>query len=198
MGMERVTLRLPRHLVAAYENAEGNRSALMRRRLSEAVENGELKGVGEDLAILATREAIIDRGRLERERGKFKENVYQFFGERWDAGATPPSDADQLAESFRREAAIYGERHLAFVEAIVGWYRENWTLQGTRKPWPDAKTFHTRADPSQVNVTERLTDLLREARDELNMSKPEAIDRVGKFHDKATVEAAAAEVWADG
>lgn len=195
--MTPVSLRLPDHLVRAYDTADGNRSKVMRRTLSEAVENGEVDGVPEDLRTLAAVESIIDGGQLVKRRGTFRKRVAEFFRDKWESGYVPPDDADAMAESWRDEAALFGEGYLAWTEAVLSWYREEWDpVDDRREEWPDAGTFYERADPEAVDLDDRLVSTLRDAR-EAGLSRDEAVARVSKFHPDATVEVAASRAWAD-
>ena len=192
--MRKVSLRLPDDLVAAYDAADGSRSAVMRRRLAEAVEGGELSGVDDDLKTLAGIEAAKDRGRLTRRRGTFRERCYAFFGEKWKSGAVTPDDADDMAESWRHEAALFGPEYVAFVEAIIGWFREQWTVETHRPGFPEATVFLARSDPDAIDVSERLIEVLQDGKDR-GYSRQEAIDRAATFHARSRVEKAAAHVW---
>jgi hypothetical protein len=193
--MQKVSIRLPGNVIDAYDDADGTRSAVMRRRLVEAVEDGEVDGVGEDLKTLVEREAAVDRGRLARKRGKFKQRCYDFFRDCWQGGAVTPSDASDLAESWEAEAAIYGAEHMAFVEAVVEWYREEWDAI-ERSPFPDPGVFVARSDPDSVAVGPKLVEVLDEARRE-GFDRADAVDRVSSFHPDAAVERAAQEAYGD-
>jgi hypothetical protein len=193
--MKPISLRLPDHVVRAYDAADGNRSKVMRRALAGAVEDGEVQGVPEDLRTLAAVESIIDDGQLKKRRGTFRKRVAEFFEEKWSSGYVPPGDADGMAESWRREATLYGAEHVAWVEAILTWYRDRWDPADDRRPeWPDAGTFYDAADPGSVAIDDRLVDTLRDAR-EAGLTRDEAVARVSKFHPDGTVETAAARAW---
>lgn len=191
--MQKVSIRMPPSVIDAYDSAKGTRSALMRRRLAEAVENGELREVDSDLRVLAEREAAVDRGRLARKRGKFKQRCYTFYRDCWDDGAVTPSDAADLSESWRREADLYGPEHMAFVEAVVTHFKEHWTPTN-RDPWPDAGVFIARSNPDEIDVDNRLVEVLREA-DAKGIDPGEAVRSVKKFHPDTAVERAATEVF---
>lgn len=194
--MDKVSIRLPHHIIQAFDEADGTRSALMRRRLIEAVEDGELSGVPDDLQTLAEREAIVDRGRLVRKRAKFRESAYDFFQDRWRNGATPARDLEDLAETWRREGALYGDEYLAFVEELVEWYTANWASDG-EPDFPAAATFIDWADErpdDEIPVEERLADVLRDAR-ENGVERPEAVEKVSKFHPTERVHRAARQVF---
>lgn len=193
--MKRVTLRIPEDIVRAYDEADGNRSALMRRQLSRGVADGHLEGVPDDIRQLAEAEDAKDRGRLERKRGTFRKRCHSFYGDQWRSGAVTPGDAEDMATSWEREATIYGAEYLAFVQAIADWYAENWTVhEHERKAWPDPGLFIGRSDPESIDVPERLVETMTDARDR-GISKADAINRVSAFHPEARVERAAAEVW---
>lgn len=196
--MERVTLRLPSDVIAAYDAAEGNRSALMRRRLSEAVAQGELSGVPDDLVALAERETAVDQGRLSRKRGTFKQRMHNHFRDKWVNGAVTPSDAEDLAESWLTEAALYGREHLAFAEALIAFYKEAWEPRAFDRPgWPEPAEFMARAEPDDVEVKEALIDKLEQAQ-ERGIPRADAAQRLRKFHPDDVVDAATAEVYGAG
>lgn len=187
--MERVTIRLPSATKAAYDSADGTRSALMRRRLNEAVVDGELQGVDPDLATLAEAEAAVDEGRLTRRRATFKSRCRSFFAEKWQAGGVTARDADALAETWRKEATLYGKLEIAFVTAVVEWYRENY--QPREKPdFPSADLFVERAEPGDVHLDERLVDLASEGIEERGLSPATVRKKLQHFHDPEDVEAA--------
>lgn len=191
--MQKVSIRVPPEVIQAYDDADGTRSAVMRRRLIEAVEEGEVSGVGDDLKTLVEREAAVDRGRLARKRGKFKQRCYDYFRDCWQGGAVTPSDADDLAESWRAEASIYGREHVAFVESVVEWYQREWTAT-RRGGFPDPGVFVAESDPEAVDVPARLVETMREARSE-GVDREQAVESVSKFNPDAEVETAAAEVY---
>jgi hypothetical protein len=191
--MQKVSIRLPGDVIDAYDEAEGTRSAVLRRRLVEAVEDGEVAGVPKDLRTLVEREAAVDRGRLARKRGTFKQRCYDFYRDKWDGGAVTPEDAESLAESWEAEAAIYGPESVAFVDAVLDWYRERWAATN-RAGFPDPGVFVARADPDAVDVDARVVDALRDAA-QAGIGRREAVGSVGKFHDETAVERAAAEVF---
>jgi len=195
--MKPTSIRLPDHILRAYDSADGSRSKVMRQVLSEAVADGSVAGVDEDLQTLAAIERVVDDGKLEKRRGTFRKRCAQFFEDKWRSGYVPPADMDSMAESWRREAAIYGEEYAAWVEAVVGWYRDNWEpVDDRRDNWPDAGTFWHRTDPDAIDVETRLVETMREAR-ETGLSRSEAIDRVSKFHAETTVRVAASRAWND-
>lgn len=194
--MERVSLRLPRDVIRAFDSASGNRSAVMRRVLTDAVAEGEVAAVPPDLMALAEREAAVDRGRLARKRGTFKRRVYDWYADKWRSGAVTAADAEDLAVSWRHEAALYGEEALAYLDAILDWYRESWD-PADRPDWPDPGMFMARADPESVEVEERLVETAREGR-ERGLSAPEVRERLRSFHDDSLVEAAVTRAFADG
>lgn len=193
--MQKVSIRLPAPVIDAYDDADGTRSAVMRRRLVEAVDDGEVDGIGEDLQTLVERERAVDAGRLARKRGTFKQRAYDYFRDSWKGGAVTPADARDLAESWRDEAAIYGSEHVAFVEAVVGWYVDEWSALD-RDQFPDPGVFVARSDPDAVDVEPRLVDVLDEAK-RTGLDRDRAVDRVSKFHPDAAVDRAASEVWTD-
>jgi hypothetical protein len=194
--MRKVSLRLPGSLVSAYDRADGTRSAVMRRVLSAAVADGEVEGVPDDLETLAERERVVERGELDRKAATFKRRTYDYFADKWDSGLVTPDDADRLAESWRREGAIYGAENVAFVDAIVGYWSENWTAAG-RRDFPEPATFLARADPDAVDADERLVETMRDARND-GLDRGEAVERVAKFHPRDTVEAAASVAFDGG
>lgn len=176
-----MTIRLPDSLVASYDSADGNRSALMRRRLSEAVEDGELSGVPDDLQTLAEVEAAVDAGKLTRRRATFKARCHDYFFQQWESGGVTGYDADMLAEAWRTEAAIFGEDELAFVEAVVDWYQASYE-PAEKPPMPSADHFIGMSDPDSVQIDNRLYDLVQEGLEERGLSKSAVIERLGQFH----------------
>lgn len=195
MSMERVTIRLPSGTVRAYDSADGNRSKVMRSVLSGAVADGQVEGVPEDLRTLAAVEDTVQKGALPRRRGTFRKRCAEFFKEKYRSGYVTPDDAEEMAESWRNEAVIYGAEYLAWVEAITGWYAENWDpSDAVRSDWPDPGAFHARTDPDSVDVPERLVRVLQEAEAE-GIAPAEAVRRVSKYHDSAQVQAAAQQAF---
>jgi len=155
MAMPRVTLRVPDDLRRAYEVADGgSRSALMRRVLLDAVADGEVEGVPPDLRKLAARERAVDSGRYARKRATFKSRLLGFYAEKWEDGAVTPTDAATLAASWRTEAALYdddetteGTPHDDLLDAVLDWYRANWSRKAAERPdWPDAGKLLRAAD----------------------------------------------------
>lgn len=146
MPMPRASLRLPDDIQRAYELADGgSKSHLMRRVLTEAVADGQVEGVPPDLRKLAQRERAVDSGRYMRKRATYKSRLYGFYQEKWQDGAVTPTNAAELAASWREEAALYdadrddGDPHDAFLDAVLEWYRANWSRTAAERPeWPDA------------------------------------------------------------
>jgi len=122
--MKRISIRLPEDLIAAYDDADGTRSAVMRRRLSEAVRDGEVSGVDADLRTLVEAEDAKDRARLARRRGSFRERCHSFYADKWSSGLVTPRDAEDMAESWEAEAALYGAPYVAFVDAVTAAARD--------------------------------------------------------------------------
>jgi len=194
--MKRISIRLPEDLIAAYDSADGNRSAVMRRRLAEAVVDGELSDVDADLRTLAEAEAAKDEARLARRRGSFRERAHSFYGDKWSGGMTTPDDARDMAVSWETEAALYGADYVAFLDAMLGWFSDNWTIDPGRRPeWPDGSVFLGLADPSQVDVPERLIGTVE---DELAEGRTagEIVDKLSAFHPESVARRAVA--LADG
>lgn len=194
--MQKVSIRLPYHVVEAYDSADGTRSAVMRRRLIEAVEEGEVDGVPDDLRTLSAREGIVDRGQLNRKRGKFREEAHEFFGCRWEGGATPPNDMDVLAETWRNEAALYGSEYLTFVEAMMTWFTENWSYEGSRPEFPPARSFVRWSDDEEPDVEGRLVEVMEQAQED-DIPRTEAVRRVSMFHPDERVHDAAQAVFGE-
>lgn len=191
--MEKVSIRVPEPLLRAYDEADGSRSAVMRRVLSEAVAEGEVEGVPEDLKTLAERERAVEEGELARKAGTFKQRVHDYFGEKWRSGAVTPDDAERLAESWKDEAALYGAGNLAYVEAVLDYWREEWAaVEPKRGEWPSPAVFLAEAEPALVEgeVEDRLVDTLRDARRD-GLDRADAVERVAKFHPRERVELAA-------
>jgi hypothetical protein len=196
--MKPVSIRMPDHLVRAYDRADGSRSKVMRAILADAVESGEVSGVPDDLRTLAAVESIIDDGQLDKRRGTFRKRCATFFEDKWSDGYTTPDDAESMAGSWRREATLYGAEYVAWVDAVTGWYGERWEPVDDRRPeWPDAGTFHDLAEPGAVDIDGRLVDTLTDAKD-AGLGRDEAVRRVSKFHADHDVEAAARRVWTGG
>jgi hypothetical protein len=185
--MRKVSLRLPEHLVAAYDSADGTRSAVMRRRLVEAVEGGEVRGVDDDLQLLAEAEAAVDRGKLTRRRATFKSRFHDFAAGKWTDGAVTGDDMDDLAESWRDEAALFGRDELLYVRVVVEWYVENYSPTD-KPPFPTAEYFvgamrsAAREGEPGEDVPDRLVDVAREAVDD-GVPRRQVIDRLSTFHD---------------
>lgn len=194
--MRPITLRMPDDLIAAYDRADGTRSALMRRRLAEAVENGEVDGVPPDLLVLAEREAEVDRGRLDRKRATFKTRCRDYFADKWSGGGVTVRDAEALARTWRREATLYGQEHLAFVNAVVEWYGENYDPLD-RGEFPSAGRFVAESAPESVDLPARIVESLRHARDERDMTRSTAVAKLAKFNPREVVEHAADRVYGD-
>jgi hypothetical protein len=185
--MRKVSLRLPEHLVAAYDSADGTRSAVMRRRLVEAVEDGEVRGVDDDLQLLAEAEAAVDRGKLTRRRATFKSRFHDFAAGKWTNGAVTGDDMDDLAESWRDEGALFGRGELEYVAAVVRWYRANYSPHD-KPPFPTPEYFVAQmrdamsvSEPGE-DVPDRLVDVAREAVDD-GVPRRQVIDRLSTFHD---------------
>lgn len=196
MSKRSVSLRLEASTVAAFDAADGNRSKVMRSVLRSAVEDGEVDGVPDDLRTLAAVEGVKDRGRLARSRATFRRRLAEYFRDKWESGYVTGEDAAELAESWRDEAAVYGEDYLAFVEAVVAWYRERWGPVA-RPEWPDPSEFYRTVDPESIDVAPRLAGVMRDARDD-GLDREVAVRRVAKFHEGAAVREAARMAWGDG
>lgn len=142
--MRRVTVRIPDDLLRAYDMAEGNRSELIRRILLDAVADGEVSGVPPDIRKLAERERAVNSGRLARKQATYKSRLLEFYREKWEDGAVTPTDAATLAASWRAEARLYdddreGTPHEDLLDALLDWYRANWSRTAAERPaWPDA------------------------------------------------------------
>jgi hypothetical protein len=197
--MRPITVRLPEDLVAAYDAADGGRSALMRRRLSEAVVDGELTGLPADVAALARASAAADDGRIDRRRASFRERCHSFFQDRWTSGACTPSDAEQCAESWRTEASEYGPEFREYVDEIVGFYGLEWAATRRERPeWPDPEYFLVRTQPDlqDDSLPDRLLQNVKEARAN-GVSRQAALNKLLAFHDRGRAEAAVASVYGD-
>jgi hypothetical protein len=72
--------------------------------------------------------------------------VYGFYGDKWETGAITPTDARDLAASWRSEAKLYDsdddadtDRFEEFLDAVLDWYAANWSTTAAERPeWPDA------------------------------------------------------------
>jgi len=201
--MRKVSVRLPDHLVRAYDEAEGNRSAVMRRRLAEAVVEGEVDGVPADLMTLAERERAVEENELGRKRGTFRQRCYDFFANKWDGGAVTPDDADDLADSWRDEAAIYGPEYEAFVTAILDWYAENWAAYDDGAAFPTPGAFVARSGAAAATVAEAGTDasdrLVQHVAGAYDRGVPrgEAVAAIAEYHPEERARAAVEEVYDD-
>jgi hypothetical protein len=198
--MRNISIRLPEDLVAAYDEAEGGRSALMRRRLSEAVVDGELTGVPADVAALARASAAADDGRIDRRRASFRARCHSFFADRWQSGACTPDDAEQCAESWRTEASEYGPKFREYVDEIVGFYGLEWAATRRERPeWPDTEYFLVRAQPDiqdSDSLPDRLLQNVKEARAG-GLGRRETLDKLLAFHPRDRAEAAVSSVYGD-
>jgi hypothetical protein len=197
MSMPRVTLRLPQNVITAFERADANRSKAMRAVLTDAVADGEVEGVPDDLRALAAVEGVVSGGELERRRGTFRRRCAEFYKDKFQSGYVTAADAEAMSESWRSEAAVYGDAYLAWVDAVVGWFTENWGPV-SRPAWPQPGTFHARADPDAVDVRDRLVEVMREARDERGLDRETAVARLSKYHPDGRVESAAAVAFDGG
>lgn len=208
--MRRVTIRVPDDLVRAYDMADaGSRSAVMRRVLLDAVADGDVQGVPHDLRKLAERERVVDSGRYARKRATFKSRVHGFYAEKWEDGAVTPTDAADLAASWRSEAALYDDEldadpHDAFLDAILDWYRANWSRTAAERPeWPDAgkllRAAGIGADDEagglgvDAQLVERMEDYAAEG-----VEPDEALERLHDEADASAGDAFAALAAADG
>lgn len=180
--MKRISIRLPEDLIAAYDSADGTRSAVMRRRLSEAVRDGEVSGVDADLKTLVEAEDAKDKSRLARRRGTFRPRCYSFYEGKWETGLVTPADAEAMADSWFKEAALYGAPQVAFVDALLEWYEQRWTTDKTERPrFPDPMDLLGLADPETVDVPGRLVETVRDQLAEGN--DPAAIrNKLEVFH----------------
>lgn len=203
--MERVTLRVPSGLLRAYDAAEGNRSALMRRALSEYVEDGRLNLPNDDLAMLAKAETAADSGQLTRRRATFRARCREYFGKFWQRGGVDPATVDELAETWRDEAVLFGPEYVAYVDAVVSWWHENHPMsRGSGDPeqadrhqdMPDPDTFIARADPETVDVRDRIAQQLEQAAQD-GKPRDEAVEAMKRFNDSDEVEAAAELAYGD-
>ena len=191
--MRKVSIRLPDDVVEAYDSAHGTRSAVMRRILTGAVADGELDDVPEDLITLAAAEDAKDEGRLSRRRASYKKRVYQHFRDAWASGLVTDTDAEEMAESWETESALYGEEHMAFCDAVIEWYTDKWEPD-SRPAWPEPSEFHLLADPGEVNVEDRLVRVVREAKEQ-GYSQHAAEARLTRYHGEATARKAVQEVF---
>jgi len=185
--MRKVSIRLPENVVAAYDSAEGTRSELMRRRLVEAVEQGELRGVDDDLQLLAEAEAAVDKGKLTRRRATFKSRFHQFAERKWEGGGVTGDDMDDLADSWRDEAALFGREELEYVRVVVRWFEANYS-HADRAPFPSADYFVGQVrdamsvtEPGE-DVPDRLVQVVADAIDDGTPYR-EVIARLSTFHD---------------
>lgn len=188
--MDRVTLRIPASVVRAYDDADGNRSELMRRRLTQAVADGEVSGVAPDLRQLADIESAVSQGELTRRRGTFKSRVHSFFAEKWDNGAVTAQDADDMATTWLDEAAVHGPEQVAYVQAVLDWYRENYTADPTAKPeFPPADYFVRESDPADADPDEALTSVAANALD-AGADPDNVVERLSSRHGLQAAEQA--------
>lgn len=199
--MRRVTIRLPDDLIAAYDAADaGSRSHVMRRVLLDAVAAGTVEGVPEDLQVLAEREQAVDTGRLARKRATYKKRLIEFYGDKWEGGAITPTDAAELATSWRAEASLYDRDrddtpNEDLLDAVVDWYRANWSRTAAERPdWPDAGRLFRAAgigaddEAGGLGVPSDLMDAVNDhAADDVEPS--EAAKRVAESHDVRPSEA---------
>ncbi len=192
--MRPITIRLPENVVAAYDAADGNRSALMRRRLAEAVENGEVDGVPSDLQTLAERDAEVDRGRLARKRSTFKQRMHDYFAEQWTDGGVTTADAERLAETWRAEAALYGEEEVAFADAVLDYWRREFDALD-RPDFPSAGHFVALAEPEHVDMSDALIASVREARVDRGLSREATVEQLRAFHNTDMIEFAVEQVY---
>ena len=197
--MRKVSIRLPDDVRRAYEVADGgSMSALMRRRLTDAVADGELEGVGPDLQTLAERERVVDSGRLARKRATFKSRAYRFYRQKWEDGAVTGRDARELSTSWRSEAKIYDDQDddepgpEAFLDALLDWYEANYTARAAQRPeWPDAgKLLRAAGFEDTDPVTAGIDGELVEAAEDMADRGVERADAFRKLSDRAGVDEA--------
>lgn len=206
-----MTIRVPDDLVRAYDMADaGSRSAVMRRVLLDAVADGDVQGVPHDLRKLAERERVVDSGRYARKRATYKSRVHGFYAEKWEDGAVTPTDAADLAASWRSEAALYdddisnGDPHEAFLDAILDWYRANWSRTAAERPgWPDAGKLLRAAgigaddEAGGLGVDAELVEQLEDYAAE-GVEPNDALERLHDETDVSATDAFAALAAADG
>jgi hypothetical protein len=204
--MRRVTIRLPNDLVEAYDAADGgSRSHVMRRVLLDAVAEGDVEGVPADLRTLAERERAVDTGRLARKRATYKKRLLDFYGDKWEDGAVTPTDAADLATSWRAEASLYdrdrdgdGTPHEDLLDTVLDWYRANWSRTAAERPeWPDAGRLFRAAgigaddEAGGLGVPSDLVDAVNDHASE-DVEPSEAAQRVAESHNVRPSEALAA------
>jgi len=208
--MRRVTIRIPDDLLRAYDLADTNRSQLMRRVLLDAVADGRVEGVPDDLRKLAERERVVDGGRYARKAATYKSRLYQFYAQKWEDGAVTPTDAATLAASWRAEAQLYdddtdGTPHEDLLEATLDWYRANWSRSAAERPdWPDAGRLLQAAGVGEeddaiagLGVTDELIDELEDMAAD-NVDQSEAVKRIGTRDGVTVTDAMQAIRAADG
>jgi len=193
--MDRVTLRLPDHVIAAYDRSDGNRSALMRNELTKAVESGELKNTPEDLIKLAAVDMAASTGKLDNRQGTFKKRLHEWAGEHWDSGAVTGVDMTSMLASWREEAALFGSEYVAFVDALEDWYTENYDPEKVGTDFVSAQRLVAESDPESASVDAALVSLLESAADS-GVAKEDATRHALKFHEPELVEECAEVAYA--
>lgn len=204
--MRRVTIRVPNDLVDAYDAADGgSRSHVMRRVLLDAVADGRVEGVPADLRTLAERERAVDTGRLARKRATYKKRLLDYYRDKWEDGAVTPTDAADLATSWRAEASLYDrdrdpgdDPHEALLDAVLDWYRANWSRKAAERPeWPDAGRLFRAAgiggedEAGGLGVPSDLVDAVNDHAAE-GVEQGEAAQKVAESHGVKPSEALAA------
>lgn len=207
--MRRVTIRLPDDLLRAYDLADANRSKLMRRVLLDAVADGRVEGVPDDIRKLAERERVVDGGRYARKRATYKSRLYRYYRDKWEDGAVTPTDAATLAASWRAEAALYDDDeddtpHDDLLDAVLDWYRANWSRTAAERPeWPDAGRLLRAAgigaddESSGLGVTTELVEEIEDMAAE-NVDQKEVVKRIGTRNGVTVTDAMQAIRAADG
>jgi hypothetical protein len=177
-------------MIDAYDEADGNRSELMRDALREHIEDGRLDELPERYELLAARESAVAEGRLERERGKFRHNVREFFASRWREGSTP-DEAEDMAESYRAEAELYGDEYEQFVEAVVSFYVDEWKVTG-RPDFPTTDEFTMMA--RGADVPDEAREYAERVAEAGALRYEQTVDEVRKRYPLPVARAAAKEV----
>lgn len=191
--MKPVTIRLPDHMIEALDEPDGpSRSQLVRDAVTHYIEEGHIEELPERYQTLAKRERAISEGRMNRERGKFRHKVREFFASRWQEGSTP-EEAEAMSESFRAEAELYGDEYERFIEAVAGYYADEWVVTG-RGDFPTTDEFTMMARGGN-EPPEEAVEHAREIKEGALLDYSRTVEEVAKRYPLPVARNAAGEVF---
>jgi len=194
--MKRITVRLPEDIVFAFDEADGNRSALMREVLSKHVANGKVD-VPDRIQKLARAERAKQKARWDVKDAGLRGRAYRFVVQRWDEGTHDPDAMDRALTGFREEAESSEDPGAEeYIRRLMLWYRDSWPTSNveSRPDFPDAARFHDGVPTIGPTKGESLT--VKRARDAIENSETqkEAFELLKEKMPPASARAAIAEV----